>query len=102
MKTNVFGGCLKTTSKPRLVIAYDRSNPTRKGDELPGKQRKSSLTFQKDAALVGQGERAEQGKGDDELKGPTVLGGILQCCDADVATKSDQWSDWAAEDLLTG
>lgn len=104
----LFSGCFKTTCKPRVVVA---SNPNRKGGELAERQRKSSSSSEKDGALARQVERAEQACAnqaqvgtDDEHRGPAVLG-VLQCSDPgierDVGTKM-QWSDWAAEDLLTG
>ncbi|KAI8102103.1 hypothetical protein M9434_007162 [Picochlorum sp. BPE23] len=98
----LFSGCFKTTCKPVVVVA---ANPNRKGGELAERHRKSSSTPEKDGALARQVERAAQvGTQDDEHRGPAVLG-VLQCSDAgierDVGTKM-QWSDWAAEDLLTG
>lgn len=85
------------------------ANPNRKGHELPEKQTKSSFTRQKDGTLVDRDETAEQmwaqGGKDNEQRGPAVLG-VLQC--SDVANERDdditklEWSNWSAEDLLTG
>lgn len=104
MNTSVlFSGCFKTTCKPVVVVL---ANPNRKGGELAERHRKISSSSEKDGALARQVERAAQAQvgTDDEHRGPAVLG-VLQCSDAGIerdGTTKMQWSDWAAEDLLTG